>query len=77
MSASDVARIQAARNSSVGGPLDDGAPIGKQRHFIWLMPELQNKVVVADGAVRFQAHAHFGEVYRPVPFVNLHRVSSA
>src|SRR5579863_7399581 len=72
-----VARVQAAGHGGVRGAFDDGAAVGEKCHFIRIMPELQDKVVVADGAMRLEAATHFGEINGALAFVNLHRVSAA
>src|SRR5215469_6951671 len=73
----DVAGIEAARHARVGRAFDDGPAVRKERHFVWLVPELENEIVVTHGAEGLQAAAELAEIYRTVPFVDLHRVSAA
>src|SRR6202521_5724294 len=73
-SAAYISRIQTARHSRVGRPLDDRPAVGKQRHFVRLAPELQHKLVVADVAVRLKAVAQFYKVHRSLPLMDLHGV---
>src|SRR5690349_9841708 len=56
--------VQTSGDGGVGGAFDDGAAVGEQGHLVGVGKKLQNKIVVADAAVGFQAAAQGGEVYR-------------
>ena len=76
ISAADVARVQTARNGRIGRSLYDRSAVWKQRHLVRLVPELQDELVVADGAVRTQASRHLSEVHGTLLLVNLHGISA-
>lgn len=63
--------VQAAGHGGVGGPFDDGAPVGEEGHLIGLSPELQNEIIVAHWAVGTQALTHQGQVYGPLTLMDL------
>src|ERR1700680_4329043 len=69
--ASNEPRIEAACDGGIGGPFDDRASVGKQRHLVGLSPEFQHKVVVPHDAVGLQPLLHFGEINGPGALVNL------
>src|SRR5207244_464596 len=51
--------------------------VGKERDFVRLVPELQHKIIVADGPMGLQALSHFSEAERTLALVNLDGVASA
>src|SRR5262249_28896777 len=69
--------VQTSCHGGVRGALDDGPAVGEQRDLVRLAPELQDKVVMLDGAVGLEAPAHLRKIHRPVLLVDLHRVSAA
>ena len=73
----DVARVKAARDGCIRSSLDDGTPIGEERHLVRLFPELQNEVGVADTAVWLKALAQVAEIDGAMMLMNLHRIPSA
>src|SRR6202008_3208114 len=75
--AADVARVEAAGNRRVGGSLDDGPSVGEERHLVIVSPEFEHQLVVADGAMRFQAGAHLCKIEGPLTLVDLHGIASA
>ena len=75
--ASHITRIQTAGDGRVGGSFDDGPAVREERHLVGVVPEFQDKVVVAHNAVRAEAVIHFGEVDGPLPFMDLDRIPSA
>jgi hypothetical protein len=76
-SASDVTGVQAARESGIGGPFNNCPAVGEQSHLVWLFPELQDEVSVADGTVRLKAPAQITEINRTMMLMDLHRVPAA
>src|ERR1700691_2567316 len=74
---SHVARVQAARDGGVGGAFDDGAAVGEEGHFVGVVPEFQDEVVVPDFAVGLEAAVHFGEVDGALAFMYLHGIPAA
>src|SRR5579859_273015 len=76
-SASNVARIETAGHSRVGGALDNGSPVGKQGDLERLAPELQDKRVVFHRTVGLQTRGNFPEIHRTAALMNLYGVSSA
>ena len=58
----DIAGIETSGHGRIGGAFNDGAAVGKQRQLIGFAPELENKVTMADGAMRPQALAQGGQI---------------
>lgn len=58
--ASYIPGIQTSRHGGVRRPLDDCPAVGKQSHFVRLVPEFQNEIVVPYGSVWLQPLGHFG-----------------
>ena len=75
--ASYVPGVQAASNCRVGRAFDDGTAIGKEGHFVGIVPELQHEVIVPDHAVGSEAAIHLREIDWPLVLVNLHGVAPA
>src|SRR5580658_3393734 len=73
----DIPRIQAACHGGVGGAFDNGAAVREKSHFVGVVPEFQNEVVVADGAVGLKAAIHFGEVNGALALMDLHGIPTA
>ena len=76
-SASDESRIKAARNGGITGALDNGTAVGKQRHLVRFVPELQDEFIMADGTVGLEAAIHFREVDRASALMDLHGIPAA
>lgn len=74
---SNVPGVQAASNCRVGRAFDDGTAIGKEGHFVGIVPELQHEVIVPDHAVGLEAAIHLREIDWPLVLVNLHGVATA
>src|SRR5215469_15720642 len=72
-----ILRIQAAGDGSICCSLDDGPAVREKSKFVRFAPESEYVVVVLYFAVRLQALADLTEIDRPVPFVDLHRISPA
>src|SRR5580698_28775 len=75
-SISNETGVETSSHYGVGGPLDDGAAVRKQRQLIGFAPELENKVTMADGPVRPQAFAHFCQIDGAVAFVDLNGITA-
>src|SRR5580658_5081534 len=69
-----ISCVEAARDGSVGGAFDDGAAVGEEGHFVGVVPEFQDEVVVADPAVGLETAVHFGEVDGALAFMDLHGI---
>ena len=76
ISTADVASVEAACNGRIGRSFDDGPSVGKEGHLVGFVPEFQDEVVMAHGAVREQARRHLSEVHRALPLMNLHGISA-
>ena len=76
ISIADVASVEAACNGRIGRSFDDGPSVGKEGHLVGFVPELQDELVVAHGAVWAQASGHLGEVHRALLLMNLHGISA-
>src|ERR1700728_25754 len=76
-SASYIARIQTPRYRGVSGPLDDRPPVGKQRHLVRFVPELQNEIVVSDYRMWLKSAVHLTEINRALPLMDLHGIPAA
>src|SRR5579859_2670225 len=72
----DEPGIETSGHCGVGRALDNGAAVGEQGQFERFTPELENKVTVADSAVRPQALAHLLQIQGAATFVNLHGVAA-
>src|ERR1035437_10481262 len=53
-----VPRLQTPRHSRVSCALDDGAAVGEECHFVGVVPEFQDEIVVPDSAVGLEAAVH-------------------
>ena len=76
-SVSYVTRVEAARESGVGGAFDDGPAVRKEGHFVWLFPELQDEVSMANAAVGLKSFAKVAEINWAMMLVDLYRIASA
>src|ERR1700733_8646168 len=76
-SAPDIPGIQTARNRRIRRAFDDGAPVGEESEFVWLAPEFQHEVVVANVAQRLEPRADLGKIDWPLAFMDLHGITSA
>ena len=70
--AANVSCVQTACHSRVSRSFDDGAAVGEQCHLVWIVPELEHELVVADHTMRLQALTQFAEVDWPMTLVDLH-----
>ena len=75
--ATDVSRVETARDRGVGGPFDNGTAVREESHLVRPVPELQNEVVVADSSVWLKTAIHFSEIDWTLPFMNLYRIPAA
>ena len=73
----DEARVQAAGDRRIRCSFDDGTAIGEEGYFVGIAPELKDKIIVANLAVRGQANSEFLEVDWPLTFMNLDGISAA
>ena len=76
-STAHIPRVQAPGNSRVGGPFDDCAAVGKQRHLVWFVPELEDELVVTHHPVRLESGLHLGEIDGTLLLVDLYGISAA
>ena len=72
ISTTHIAGVQAACQRGVSRALNDGPAVGKKRHFIRVMLELQHKVVVTHYTMRLKPKTHFGKIDGPMAFMDLH-----
>ena len=75
--ASHIPRVQASCDRSVGCAFDNGAAVGEECHLVRIVPELQDEVVVAHGAVGLETAIEFSEVDGALALMNLHRIPAA
>jgi hypothetical protein len=73
----DITRVKAARDGCVGSPFDNGPSIGKERHFVWLFPKLEDEIGVANAPVWLKTFAQVAKIDRPVMLMNLDGIASA
>ena len=76
-SIADVPRVQAACESGIGCSFYNCPAVGEQGHFVWLFPELQDEVSMADAAMRLKTLAQVAEINGAMMLVNLDGIPAA
>ena len=77
LSTAHIPRVQAPGDGRVGGPFDDRAAVGKQRHLVRFVPELEDELVVTHHPVRLESGLHLDEIDGTLLFVDLYGISTA
>ena len=76
-SASDIAGVQAARDTDVGGALDDRASVRKHGQFIGIDGRTQREFVGSNLGERLEFAGKLGQVDGTVAFVDLDGIAAA